>query len=356
MNQNPWPLLLLLMPLLSACESLAYYGQAVVGHAGLMSRTKDIRQVLRDPTTPATKADALERVLQIRAFAGDALGLPENGSYRSYTEVEGDAVVYSLVATPEFSLEPLHWCYPVVGCAAYRGYFDLEDARAKAESLKQAGRDVVIQPAAAYSTLGWFDDPLPENLLAWPEARLAELIFHELAHQQLYVPGDSAFNEAFATVVAKAGVARWLQERRSAADLAVWRKRQARQKTFVGLLLETRQRLKNIYAKPLSPAALRLEKAREFERLSREYRDLKAGWGDEGNFDAWFEAPVNNARLASIGTYRLWADSFAGLLCRQRGDLADFYQAAQRLADLPAQQRREKLRELAAGADCGSAE
>jgi len=328
---------------LTACESIAYYGQAISGHMDLMRNTRAMDAVLEDPSTAQVHAQRLREVLAMRDFASAELALPDNGSYRSYAELRRKAVVWSLVATPEFWVEPLQWCYPVVGCASYRGYFDHAVALKAAERLKRQGRDVAVEPVAAYSTLGWFDDPLPSTVLDWPKPLLAGLIFHELAHQRLYVPGDSAFNEAFASVVEIAGVRRWLVSLGDEKGLSGWEAGQVRKRQFTDLLLETRERLMGLYGLPLEPESLRERKRAEFLRLRSEYAALKALWGDEAEFDSWFQRPVNNARLASVGTYRLWVGAFESLLCRQGGDMPAFYREAQALGELPRKQREQGL-------------
>ncbi len=333
---------------LTACETIAYYSQAIGGHVELLQRTRDIDAMLEDPSTPRVQALRLRQVLAMRDFASDELALPDNGSYRSYAELQRKVVVWSLVATPEFWVDPLQWCYPVVGCASYRGYFNLDDALEAAESLQRRGRDVVVEPAAAYSTLGWFDDPLPSPVLDWSRPLLAGLIFHELAHQQLYVPGDSAFNEAFATAVETAGVRRWLTSLGDEKTLAAWEVGQVRKLQFIDLLLETRERLMDLYRRRFEPERLRERKRAEFRRLRADYAAVKAQWGGEAGFDDWFERPLNNARLASVGTYRLWAGALENLLCEQGGDMPAFYRAVEVLGELPRERREERLRNLSA--------
>ncbi len=338
-----------LLPLgLAACDTIAYYSQAIGGHAELLQRTRGIDTMLEDPSTPRAQALRLRQVLAVRDFASDELALPDNGSYRSYAELQRKVVVWSLVATPEFAVEPLQWCYPIVGCASYRGYFNRDNALEAATSLQWQGRDVAVEPVAAYSTLGWFDDPLPSPVLDWPRPLLAGLIFHELAHQQLYVPGDSAFNEAFATVVETSGVRRWLASLGDAKTLAAWEAGQVRKRQFIDLLLKTRERLMDLYRRRFEPERLRERKRAELRRLRADYAAFKAQWGGEAGFDDWFGRPVNNARLASVGTYRLWAGAFENLLCEQGGDFPAFYQAVEVLGELPRERRVERLRILSA--------
>ncbi|HXK57853.1 MAG TPA: aminopeptidase, partial [Gammaproteobacteria bacterium] len=235
------PALLTLLPMLTGCASLSYYSQAISGHFSLMANRQPIRQVLEDKEVDEALKSRLLLVQSIRDFASTSLKLPDNGSYRSFVPMSGEAVVWSLVATGAFSIEPRQWCYPIIGCASYRGYFDLEVARRQLASLEAEGLDVALEPVPAYSTLGWFDDPLPGTVVNWNDWQLAGLIFHELAHQRLYVAGDSAFNEAFANQVQRAGVATWLDATSSAHIRNAWRLSLQRESAFVHLLLDTRE-------------------------------------------------------------------------------------------------------------------
>jgi predicted aminopeptidase len=335
---------------LAGCDTLAYYAQAVNGHAQLLHAVRDIRVVVEEADTPDELRRRLQRVLAIRDFASRELALPDNGSYRGFAQLQRKAVVWSLVAAPEFSVEPVQWCYPVIGCAAYRGYFEREDARQAGRQLGRQGYDWAVEAVAAYSTLGWFSDPLPSTLLHWPEARLAGLIFHELAHQQLYLPGDSAFNESFASAVESAGVRRWLARQGDGEALVAYRREEGRYRAFIDLLLATRERLETLFSETSAVDELRRRKAAELTALRQRYRRLADGWGEGRQFDAWFDRPVNNARLALVSTYERWRPAFLELLHRHGEDFAAFYRAAEALSKLPAGQRRSRLGELAAAA------
>jgi predicted aminopeptidase len=231
----------------------------------------------------------------------------------------------------------------VIGCASYRGYFSPQAAERYAAGLREQGLDVTVEEVAAYSTLGWFSDPLPSTLITWPEARLAGLIFHELAHQKLYVPGDSSFNESFATLVEQVGVERWLNSRGARGKLEAWRIRQEREAAFIRLLFQTRGRLDQLYGSSIPPAEMRRRKAETFEGLRREYSDLRGEWNGYRGFDHWFKKELNNARLASIATYEEWVPALRALLRQQGGDLEAFYRECERLADLPPDRRRAGL-------------
>ncbi len=331
---------------LCGCESVAYYAQAIGGHARLIHERQAIADLLRAPDVPPQRRRRLQRALEIRDYAVAVLGLPDNGSYRSYVDLGARAVVWSVVATPELSVEPLQWCYPVIGCAAYRAYFAEDRARAKARQLAAQGRDVTVGAVPAYSTLGWFDDPLPSTAIDWPEPRLAGLIFHELAHQQLYVADDSTFNESFAAAVEQAGTRRWLQRQGNAGALADWDAERAREQAFRDLLMNTRQALAQLYAGGLPVPHLRERKTRLLQGLRERYRTLRAAWPADRGFDAWFERPLNNARLASINTYAHWVPALLELLHRENGDFPSFYAAARHLSELAPAPRNAALQEL----------
>jgi predicted aminopeptidase len=330
----------------ASCSEVGYYAQCVQGHLGLLARRQPIEAVLADPATAPRLREKLAAVLRIRDFASGELGLPENGSYRCYADLQRPDVVWNVVAAPEFSLLPKQWCFPVAGCVSYRGYYERADAERLAGELRAAGHDVDLYGVDAYSTLGWFDDPVLNTFVDRSEASLAALIFHELAHQRLYIDGDSAFNEAFASAVEQEGVARWLERQGRSQELAAWREGRRRETEFDSLLRATRQRLADLYAAPLSEEQKRAGKAHAFAELEQAYRRLKDEWGGYAGYDRWFEVPPNNARLASVGTYRDHLAAFGELLRRQGGDFPAFYRAAAELGRLPSTERLARLREL----------
>jgi len=338
-------LALAILLLLPGCSTLAYYSQSVSGHLQLMGQSRPIDRLLLDPATGSGLKQRLHRVQAMRDFATRELALPENGSYRSYAALEREAVVWSLVATGPFSLQPRQWCYLVIGCASYRGYFSRDRAEAYAGELREEGLDVAVEAVPAYSTLGWFDDPLPSTVIEWPEPRIAALMFHELAHQQLYIKDDSAFNEAFASLVAEVGTERWLATH-DPAGLPAWRRSRVRERQFIALLLEFRQRLASLYREPLPEAEMARRKAQLFDLLPSRYRALKAEWGGYGGFDGWMARPLNNAHLASIATYESWVPAFRRLLEQSGGSLRAFYQASEELGGLPREARRQRMLEL----------
>ena len=309
-------LLSLLAPfLLSGCETLAYYAQAVGGQLALMARAQPVASVIADPATPQALRERLELARSIRDYASRELKLPDNGSYRSYADLGRPYVVWNVVAAPEFALEPVESCFPVAGCVPYRGFFAREDAERHAERLRSAGNDVNVRGVPAYSTLGRFDDPLLSTFIRNPDAELARLIFHELAHQLLYVKGSSTFNESFAVAVERAGVQRWLAATGRAAGLKVFFEGQETGRKFFEELAQARTRLKALYGMPLPPDAMRERKRAEFAALQKAL---------ESNSRFRILEP-NNALLASYATYTQLVPAFEKLLAEEGGDLERFY-------------------------------
>jgi len=334
---------------LGGCGGLGYYAHVAQGHVLLMSSSRSIEDVLGDPTTTAELRAKLREIEELREFAVGTLGLPDNGSYRRYADVDRPALLWSVVATPALSLEPVRWCYPVIGCASYRGYFDKRLAEAFADELVADGMDVSVDPVPAYSTLGWFPDPLPSTVLRMPRVVQGELLLHELAHLRLYVSGDSAFNEAFASAVARLGIERWLRQRQELETLAEWRRDEARRNRFADLLMATRNRLDDVYSADLPDADKEDRKRKLLAGLMDDYAAWKRDQADYSGFDAWFaRGPVNNARLASLATYRHWIPAFTALFELAGGEFIPFYDLAVSLAELDPRRRREALDQLLA--------
>ncbi len=352
------PLALLLAGLaLAGCANLGYYAQSIRGQAVLLAHREPIGKLLRSPDTPAALKSRLALALRIRKFASRELGLPDNASYRSYVALDRPYLSWAVFAAPALSLTPVHWCYPVVGCAVYRGYFRRAEAEAFAARLRRRGDDVYVGGVPDYSTLGWFADPLPSTVIDWPAPNLAGLIFHELAHQELFVPGDSRFDESFAVAVQEAGVARWLRAHADTAERRAWRASRRREAAFYPLIATTRRRLARLYTSARAPGAKRADKARILRELRERYRVLKTSWGGYAGYDHWFDGGMNNAKLAALQTYREYVPAFRALLARVHGDFGAFYRTARALAALPKAQRDAVLAALAtcperpAGAD-----
>ena len=319
-----------------------YLLQSAQGQLALMSKREPISGVIGDPATSPALRTQLQAVTAIRDFASRELGLPDNGSYRSYADVGRAYVVWNVVAAPEFSVDPKQWCYPFVGCVAYRGYFAESKARNYAAGLRAAGLDVFVGGVAAYSTLGHFDDPILNTMVGWNDVELASIVFHELTHQLLYVPNDASFNEALATTVAEEGVRRWLQQQGRDRDLADYQLQQERYLEVIALFKATRSQLREVYAAGSPREAMREQKREKFAALRTAYAGLKAQWGGHAPFDAWFAQAINNAHLASVATYYNCVPGFERELRAVDGDLPAFYRRVRGLAKLP-QKRRDSL-------------
>lgn len=336
---------------LPACSNLTYYAQSIVGQWQVLSNRDDIDELIKDPALDETLRQKLTMVLEIRSFASESLALPDNDSYRSYVDLKRPYVVWNVFAAPEFSLDLMEWCFPFAGCVRYRGYFAQQDADDYAAILAKQGHDISVSGVPAYSTLGWFDDPMMNTIINRDETGLAGLVFHELAHQQLYVKGDSAFNEGFARTVETEGVTRYLSQSGDQAAIEKFRGKQQRQQQFVALIAQTRAELQTLYDSTVDDEHKRNQKAVIIDGMRQAYEQLKQQWDGYRGYDAWFANDINNARLAAVATYQDLVPSFQRLLQQQGGDLQKFYQAAAKLGDMPKQERHAamlKLQPLAA--------
>jgi predicted aminopeptidase len=334
------------MALVAGCTSLGYYSHSIKGGLGILSRRRSIESLLADPTTPPELKKRLELVLEIRDFADRHLALPLGGSYRSYVDLERPYAVWTVVAAEELSVEPVEWCFLVAGCVSYRGYFTREKAERFAGKLGQKGLETDVGGAAAFSTLGWFSDPVLSSFVDYPEPELAGLVFHELAHQRLYVKDDTTFNESFATVVELESVRRWLLQDGREEALAAYRTAKRRQMEIADLVRTYREKLATVYSQEEPVAWRRARKEELFEDLRQAYRDLETSWGEPSRYSAWFGDGLNNARLASLGAYYDLVPAFETLLGQADGDLSVFYDQAAALGKLTKAERRARLQKL----------
>jgi predicted aminopeptidase len=317
----------------AGCSTVGYYAQAVHGHLALLAAARPIPQWLEDPAADEALKQRLARAQEIRAFASRELGLPDNGSYTAYADLKRPAAVWNVFAAPELSLQLKTWCYPVLGCAGYRGYFDRAAAEDYAQQLRAQGYDVNVAPVPAYSTLGWFDDPLLNTFVHAGEGELARLIFHELAHQVAYAKGDTVFNESFATLVERVGVRRWLAAAADEATRAAYAQQQARREDFLRLLLEHKRQLAAVYDSAASDDDKRGRKREIFAALRAEYARIKAErWGGFAGYDRYFAQELGNAHLAAVGAYNDLVPAFAALLRAHGDDLPRFYARVRELA------------------------
>ena len=345
-NRHLFPLFLLSLAV-AACASPAYYFQAFSGEMQILSERQPLADVLNDPATPPRTRKQLELAQRLREFASRELLLPDNGSYRRYVDLHRSYAAWNVFAAPELSLDPKEWCFIVAGCVPYRGYFSRVAAEEFADALQRKGYDVYVGGVLAFSTLGWFDDPLLNTFIGRSEADVAALMFHELAHQKIYVGGDTTFNESFATAVELEGVRRWFARHGTTQQAKAYLEKLQRRDEFTELVIKHRTRLAEIYASNLSDANKRAAKAREFDALRKDYAALKASWGGDTTYDGWFAHNLNNAQLIAVGLYTQYVPAFQRLLAQQDGDLAAFYSAVGRLAHLPRAQRDAALQSLA---------
>jgi predicted aminopeptidase len=313
-----WLAWAIVLPVLAGCDSLAYYRQAIGGQLEILEAARPVDAWLADPATPDDLRARLDLARRIRDFASRELGLPDNKSYRSYAELGRPFVVWNVFAAPEFSVDPKQDCFPFTGCVSYRGFFSEQDARRHAARLKSQGYDVYVGGVPAYSTLGWFNDPLLSTFIRYPDAQLARLVFHELAHQLVYAPDDTAFNESFAVTVEKEGVRRWLSAQGHQAELEAFEKLEARREQFAQKVKEARLRLKEAYSDGLSGEAMRQRKAEEFELLRKDYPNT-------------VPAEPNNAFLVSVALYTELVPQFEKLL-HESANVQAFYARARDLA------------------------
>jgi predicted aminopeptidase len=333
----------------TGCSHLAYYAQSVNGHLALVQAARPVPEWLADPRTPAPLKQRLELTQRMRDFAVAELKEPENASYRRYADLHREAAVWNVVAAPELSLKLQTWCFAVVGCVGYRGYYDKGDADAFAQVLRARGLEVNVYGVPAYSTLGklphfdWLADPLLNTFIGYPEGELARLMFHELAHQVAFAPGDTVFNESFATSVERIGGARWLAAHGSAQAREEFERYDGRRRDFRDLTMRYRAELETVYAKPSPDADKRAEKAAVMQRLRADYETMKMQrWGGYSGYDGWF-LRANNAAFGVLAAYNELVPAFERLFEREGRDFARFYAEVARIAALPYAERRAAL-------------
>ncbi len=338
---------------LTGCETVHFYAQAIGGELEILSKRRPVAQLLKEPETPDWLKSQFELVLELRGFAAADLKLPVDGHYEQYADLHRPFVVWSVFAAPEFSLDPKTWWYPIVGRLEYRSYFSERKAAAFRRRMKDDGWDVSVQGVEAYSTLGWFKDPLLNTFIRDPEPELAETLFHELAHQRLFIGSDTDFNEAFATAVGEEGVRRWLGLKGKTELFREYEEILRREAEFVALVMKARGRLQALYDRYAGmPDKIsereeeRAEKERILEQLRADYRRLKTGWGGFYGYDAWFAQPFNNALLNTVATYYELVPGFEGLLRQCGGDFSRFYRIVARLEGVSKKQRRAWLRQF----------
>ena len=335
-------ILLVAITAMAGCSNLGYYMQSIEGQLTLLQSRQQIDGLIDDPATPLELKTRLQLALKIRDFASGELSLPDNQSYRSYANLKRQFVVWNVFAAAEFSITPEQWCFPIAGCVGYRGYFTQAGAEQFASGLRAQGLDVFVGGVPAYSTLGWFDDPVLNTFVNYSEYEIARLLFHELAHQVAYAGGDSEFNESFAGTVETEGVRRWIDRHGDDKMRADSARAQVRRAQFATLVLTYRDRLGELYDSSAPPAEMRARKAAVFSGLSREYQALRTEWGGFKGYDKFFDEP-NNAKLASISIYNTLVPQFQKLLDKHNGDLPAFYAEVRKLTALDRDARYREL-------------
>lgn len=321
-----------------------YYMQAARGQVGLMNKRRPIGDVIADEDSPEELKTRLTMVNDARAFSIDVLQLPDNNSYRSYADLERDYVVWNVFAAPEFSLTPKQWCYPVAGCVAYRGYFAEDAAIKHSQKLEQQGYDTTVGGVAAYSTLGRFSDPVLNTMMRWSDVELVATLFHELAHQKLYLKGDTAFNESFATAVADIGLEKWLAKNGQSDQLDARKTRAGLRRDVLGLIDEAKIQLESLYSSNTEEDNMRGRKKEILQRLSDDIQ--QAIDNVDGRASGWMSGSLNNARLASLGLYEGHVAAFRRVYAECENDLVCFYDRAAAMAGMNRVERAEQLEQL----------
>ena len=347
----------------SGCRTIGFYSQAIKGQYQIFAHQKVIDDLIADPQTPEALRKQLQLVAQLRVFAKDQLKLPVDGHYRKYVDVHRPYVVWNVQAAPQYSLQPRTWWYPLVGSLEYRGYFSESGATNYAKRFAKRGDDVYVDGVEAYSTLGWFKDPILNTFIDRSEPELAEVIFHELGHQRVFARGDTDFNEAYATTVGQEGARRWLRASGKTNLMERYETALRRNGEFVHLIMSTREELEKVYGDtldkdgkvqaaktpPLPPAQLKVEKARVFAELHANYAKLKLSWGGYAGYDDWFAREMNNAQLNTIANYYDFLPAFQRVLELNGGDMEKFYVEVERLSKMDKDERHQRLRDLAKG-------
>ena len=331
----------------SGCESMRYYSHIASGQMHIVNQRQSIREMIAAPGTDPLLKRQLQQILKIRNFAQKKLSLPVGSHYLSYTDLDRPYVVWNVSAAPEFSLAPKTWYYPFIGLAAYRGYFSKDMALRCAEQLEKQGLDVYVGGVTAYSTLGWFSDTVFSTIIRRDGNATAALIFHELAHQILYVSDDTTFNESFATTVEQEGLRRWMAANSNPPGYQTYVLQGRRRQGFLALVTTYREKLAELYRqKNMAPEEMRHRKAALFEDMRDEYAHLKTDWHGYAGYDSWFDTTLNNAKLNSVGAYYDLVPAFTQLLANHDGNLEAFYAECRILAGLPKSERNRRLLSL----------
>lgn len=336
-------LLLILFLSLTGCSNASYYLQASLGQWEMLSLRQPVSTLIAHPKTDPHLKKQLELTQKLRTFAKDHLKLPSDGSFESYVDLKRPSATWIVFATEEFSLKPLVWCFPIAGCLGYRGYFHLQDAEDFAQTLKQKDYDIAVIGSPAYSTLGWFKDSLLNTYLFWPDSLLANLMFHELAHQKLYVADDTAFNESYAQAVGQIGVQRWLKHTQQPLAIEAYQNYLTRRAHFLDILKKTRLTLKKLYQSNLAKDTMREEKKQVLAQTCQKIQTLFSNNSLTTKTPSTFCKPLNNAKLASVNLYATWVSAFLKLYQNSEGIMSHFHDKVERLSQLTPDQRTHTL-------------
>lgn len=334
--------LLLTLFLFTGCASINYYRQSIQGQFEVLHKRKAIKDILAENDIPDKMRNKLVTVLQIRDFSSNELGLPDNNSYMTYTDLERDYVIWNIFANEEFSLEPVNWCYLIVGCLSYRGYFSRADAERHATQLQEQGYEIYLGGVSAYSTLGWFDDPVLNTMLQWSDIRVASVIFHELAHQQLYIKNDTEFNESYADAVSRIGVIKWLENKKNKKLLQQHLRSLKQEDEFTNLVTRYKSQLSHLYNSDKSEVIKRKLKKNLLQEMKNEYIVMSNTW-QENPYKTWFLNGINNAKLASVVTYRKYVPAFLDIYQKLNNNLTRFYSFSKSLSQCKPMKRKEIL-------------
>ncbi|THB71200.1 MAG: aminopeptidase [Gammaproteobacteria bacterium] len=325
--------------LCSGCSSIGYYSHIIGGHLQIHSSTQPIESILSDSDTDDILRQKLKLIQEAKQFAVTKLDLPQNDSYSEYADLGRKYVMWSVTATPKLSLSPHQSCFIIVGCMNYRTFFAKEDAESFAKNMQDQGYDTYIASVAAFSSLGWFDDPVLNTMLSWRDTRLAGLIFHELTHQKIYVNDDTTFNESLAVTVEMEGIKKWLASKGETDKLQEFLKQSKRHQQFLDLVLYTRSQLNSLYQTNLNNPEKLTKKDAIFKSLRDGYKGLKQNWGGYPGYDRWFAKDLNNAKLALLSTYSKYVPALTQILHENNGDFGKFFVKVKELATLKKNER-----------------
>jgi len=334
--------------MLPGCETMRYFSHAAIGQLDMELKKESVAQLMEDPETLDNLKRRLKLVAELKQFAKEKTLLPLSDEFSTYVAIEREHVLWSLFVTPAYELRPQPWCYPIAGCISYRSYFDHEYAIERSYFYQQQGLDVFIAPAAAYSTLGWFSDPLLNTYIYSSDDRLASIIFHELGHQLYYIPSDVLFNEAFASFVERFYVMKWLQFSNRKELMTSFVEGENRHTSMLRLMSAVREKLQRVYQLDISDAEKKIKKAEIIRLFEVDYNDWKTRWEDYSGYDFWLSGGVNNAKLATVSTYYRWIPVFDFILQQHNCNFIHFMEEIEQLSNLSLDDRKAKFENILA--------